>query len=152
VRLELRGVAAGVPVAAWQLASEGVHARECAQTRGYKQMHPVSSNNQTVAAQHGGGRQRGRTMRQGRHLVNGGARSGTACPAVVWLRGKVSAGTTENRGNATMRRRCPTPARYHACERVDVCVCERVGALVRPGWRAHEQRRAPAWHGARTPR
>jgi hypothetical protein len=30
VRLELRGVAAGAPVAAWQSASEGVHARVCA--------------------------------------------------------------------------------------------------------------------------
>jgi hypothetical protein len=43
VRLELRGVAAGVPVAAWQLASEGVHVRECARAHGCKQMHPVSS-------------------------------------------------------------------------------------------------------------
>jgi hypothetical protein len=55
VRLELRGVAAGVPVAAWQLASEGVYARECARAHGCKQMHPVSSNDQTVAAQRGGG-------------------------------------------------------------------------------------------------
>jgi hypothetical protein len=49
VRLELRGVAAGLPVEAWQLASEGVHARECARTHGCKQMHPVSSNDQTMA-------------------------------------------------------------------------------------------------------
>jgi hypothetical protein len=85
VRLELHGVAAMVPVAAWQLASEGVHARECARAHGCKQMHPVSSNDQTVAAQHGGGRQRWRTTRRGHHLANGGARSRTACPAVVWL-------------------------------------------------------------------
>jgi hypothetical protein len=65
---------------------------------------------------------RWRTTRRGRHLANGGARSGTACPAVVWPRGKISAVMVENRGNATARRRCPTPARYHACERVDVCV------------------------------
>jgi hypothetical protein len=121
VQLELRGVVAGVPVAVWQLASEGVHARECARTHGCKQMHPVSSNDQTVAAQCGEGRQRWRTTRRGRHLANGGARSGTACPAVVWPRGKVSAVMVENMGNATGRRRCPTPARYHACERVDVC-------------------------------
>jgi hypothetical protein len=121
VRLELRSVAAGVPVAAWQLASEGVHARECARTHGCKQMHPVSSNDQTVAAQRGGGRQRWRTTRRGHHLANGGAWSGTACPAVVWPRGKVSAVMVVNMGNATARRRCPTPARYHACERVDVC-------------------------------
>jgi hypothetical protein len=82
VRLELRSVAAGVPVAVWQLASEGVHARECARTHGCKQMHPVSSNDQTVAAQRGGGRQRWRTTRRVRHIANGGARSGTACPAV----------------------------------------------------------------------
>jgi hypothetical protein len=55
VRLELRGVAAGVPVAAWQLASEGVYARECARAHGCKQIHPVSSNDQTVAAQRSGG-------------------------------------------------------------------------------------------------
>jgi hypothetical protein len=121
VRLELRGVAAGVPMAAWQLASEGVHARECAQTHGCKQMHPVSSNDQTVAAQRGGGRQRWCTTRRGCHLANGGARLGTACPAMVWPRGKVSAVMVENMGNVTARRRCPTPARYHTCERVDVC-------------------------------
>jgi hypothetical protein len=121
LRLELRGVAAGVPVAAWQLTSKGVHARECARTHGCKQMHPVSSNDQTVAAQRGGGRQRWRTTLRGRHLANGGAQSGTACPAVVWPRGKISVVVVENRGNATARWRCPTPARYHVCERVDVC-------------------------------
>jgi hypothetical protein len=84
VWLELRSVAAGVPVAAWQLASEGVLARERARTRGCKQMHPVSSNDQTVAAQRGRGRQRWCTMRWGRRLANEGARSGTAYPAVVW--------------------------------------------------------------------
>jgi hypothetical protein len=41
------------------------------------------------------------TAQWGRHLANGGARSRTACPAVVWPRGKVSAGTVENRENAT---------------------------------------------------
>jgi hypothetical protein len=81
VWLELRGVAAGVPVAVWQLTSEGVHARECARAHGW----PVSSNDQTVAAQRSGGRQRWRTTWRGHHLANGGARSGTACPAVVWL-------------------------------------------------------------------
>jgi hypothetical protein len=55
VWLELRGVAAGVPVVARQSASEGVHARVCAWAHGCKQMHPVSSNDQTVAAQRGGG-------------------------------------------------------------------------------------------------
>jgi hypothetical protein len=54
VQLELRGVAAGVPVAARQSASEGVHVRVCARAHGCKQMHPVSSNDQTVAAQRGG--------------------------------------------------------------------------------------------------
>jgi hypothetical protein len=130
-RLELRGITASVPVAAWQLASEGVRPRECAQTRGCKQMDLVLSNDRRVAARCGGGRQRWRTMRRGRHLADRGARSGTACPAVVWSRtharvwprGKVSSGTTENKGSATTQRRCPTPARYHACERVDMCAC-----------------------------
>jgi hypothetical protein len=68
VRLELRGIAVGVPVDVWQLASEGVYARECALAHGCKQMHPVSSNDQTVAAQRGGGTIL-RTEEHGRELL-----------------------------------------------------------------------------------
>jgi hypothetical protein len=103
---------------------------------GCKQKHPVSSDDRTMVTQRGGGRQRWRTMRWGCHLANGGARLGTACPAVVGSRGKVSAGTAENRetqqrGGDAQRRRGITHASSWTC----VCVhrCVRVPAAKRGG-------------------
>jgi hypothetical protein len=55
-------------------------------------------------------------------------------------------GETRQRGGGAQRRRGITRASAWTCVR------ERVGALIRSGWRVHDQRRAPAWHGARAPR
>jgi hypothetical protein len=72
VRLELRGVAARVPVAARQSASEGVHVRVCARAHGCKQMHPVSSIDQTVATQRSGAPSRERRSTVGNGLPSDG--------------------------------------------------------------------------------
>jgi hypothetical protein len=95
---------------------------------GCKQKHPVSSDDRTMVTQRGGGRQRWRTMRWGCHLANGGARLGTACPAVVGSRGKVSAGTAENRetqqrGGDAQRRRGITRASAWTCVCAQVRAC-----------------------------
>jgi hypothetical protein len=102
VRLELRGVAAGVPVAAWQLASEGVYASACAQAHGCKQMHPVSSIDQTVAAQRGGAPSRERRSTVGNGLPSDGLVGTRVCMPKGNPR-RQAPGGTEKGGNSTLR-------------------------------------------------
>jgi hypothetical protein len=74
VRLELRGVVAGYP---WPRGSS--LAREC------MRVHVLGHTAANRCTRCRATTKPWRLSAAGHHLANGGARSGTACPAVVWL-------------------------------------------------------------------
>jgi hypothetical protein len=156
VRLELRGVATGVSAAAWQLACEGVHAREhaCAPFGQGKQGSTPAGVG--VREQNAGGEreqpgadkvgQRGsiREARMPQHVLGRVLASlvcgEEACAVVSIGRPKAASMSSLERAGkkvAWPRRRAP---RWHARVFAYVCACGRTRALTWPDARASRRK------------